>query len=170
MFHVRINVPNAGPLDGATALDPNSIVQPFDDGVILIAVPAASPLGLFDPSTALLGVLGAQANLILQHILVSSAGGDHAVGSVMGIVGPTEGGLIPFLPKRTLIDFGLDPSDDVESGIVSEGQCYPIPAGHQLFFDTQADGVAPGPHVIQLTFQPAPSLLQSCLPPIDTPP
>lgn len=169
MFNVRISIPNTAPLDGATPLDPASIVTRDPNGVLLVSVPAASNFGILDPSDPLIGVLGAQSNLVLQHILVSSSV-DHAVGSVMGIVGPTEGGLIPFLPKRTLIDFGLAPADDVESGIVSEGQCYPIPAGHQLFFDTQADGVAPGPHVIQLSFQPVPSLRQSCLSPIDTPP
>lgn len=169
MFTVRISVPNAGPLDGTTVLDPASVVTTDPaTGITLVAVPIGATFGILDPGE--LGSLGQQATLLLQHISVSSKGGNHAVGSIMGVVGPTEGAVIPFLPKRTLIDFGLDPTDDIESGVVTEGQCYPIPAGHRIFFDTTADGAASGPHVIQLSLLPVPALRQTCRLPIVAPP
>lgn len=163
---VRINVPQTFALDGATPLNLAQATVRSDRsiGVVIIDVdPAALGFGVFDPRE--LDIFAGSSVLIMQHITVQSAGGDHADGSAVGVVG-TQGGVISYLPKRQLINFGQDPGDDIESGIVTEGICFPIPVGHRIYFDTQADGPAPGPHMIQISLLPQRGLIQSCRPPI----
>jgi len=150
---IRIIVNDPGPLDGATPL-PAALDQFRTEdaalGMIRINLPVGLSFGRFDPGQI---VAGQSGSFIVSHLSVISAGGAHADGSVMRIRPPAlPGGA--FGPDRTVLNFG-PPGDQLADGVIPEGIFPPLPVGHQLLFDTQADGPAPGPHVIQLTLVPA---------------
>jgi len=151
---LRINVMDPGPLDGATPLvypvvAPATQVNRADIGLTEITLPVGVNLGLLD-----LGLIwGDQSSFTIRHLAVESEVGatfTHLVGSFVGLQGPAlpdgtfDGG------NRILVD--LVDANYVQ-GLVAEGINEPIPLGHQLVFDTAADGPASGPHVIQITLE-----------------
>ena len=148
---IRIVVMDPGPLDGATPL-PSPIDQFSNQdaalGLTKITLPAGLRFGRFDPGQLLAGQSG---SFIIKHLSVSSAGGPHVAGSAVRIRPPA----LPdgtFGPDRTVLDFG---DVGLGDGVIPEGLFPPVPVSHELVLDTQPDGAAPGPHVIQLTMEPA---------------
>lgn len=149
---IRIIVNSLNPLDGVTplpqALD-QFLTQDADLGMIRINLPAVMDFGRFDPGQI---VAGQSGSFIVSHLSVISQAA-HQDGSVMRIRPPAlPGGGSG--PERTVLNFG-PPGDQYADGVVPEGLFPPLPVGHQLIFDTLADGPASGPHVIQLTLVPA---------------
>ena len=154
MFTLRINVEDTDALDGLTPLPANakqlvkSTGQPLQ--IYELTLPVGQFFGLFNPGE--LGLLGKSGSYVMRHCTVYSqglanGGFYHFDGSVVQVVSPPRPG--GGTSRRTILDLAVD---GVGSGVIPEGSGVPIPVGHQLRFDTIADGIAPGPHIIQMTF------------------
>lgn len=160
---LRINVMDPGPLDGATPLvypivAPATEVYRADIGLTEITLPVGTALGIID----LGAIYGDQSSFTIRHLFVGSEVGAtflHAAGSFVGLQGPA-------LPDGTFDGQDRILVDLVDlnyiQGVIAEGINEPIPLGHRLVFDTQADGPAAGPNVIQITLD-APRLAAESL-------
>ncbi len=154
---IRIQVPDTAALDGSTPLPADAKSRLFSNktlGLNQIDLLPGERFGEFDPGE--LAILGQPAgSYVLRHLaVVSLAGLVHTAGSYVAVRSPPRPGggsvlriIQPLGPILDTVGRG--------TGIIPEGNRIPVPTGHRLIFNTVADGVAPGPHIIQITLDPA---------------
>lgn len=155
---IRIHIEHDGPLDGETPLPPNPTFQTDPStGIVIVHVSPEHKFGRLEPGRVFAGQHSAE--LWLTHLSLVSTEGNHAKGSFVGMLGPTIPDVTPSSPAPLrLLDFGAH--SETRMGIIPEGIATLVPVGHALVFDTRADGNAPGPHILQLTFDRPPRLPQ----------
>lgn len=142
---IRIVHHGTEPLDGTTPLAEGLLHTLRDDpmlGMAVLELPPGTRFGVFDPSV-LQRIAGTQ---ILRSVTITSrAAPEHAAGSCVALRPP---GFETPKHDRTLADLGTH-----REGLIPRMPAVPCPPGHSFVFDTRADGKAPGPHLIQLTFE-----------------
>ena len=153
--HLRILVLDPGPLDGVTPLPVNARGRVTADpqlGIPTLTLNAGERLGVFDPGAL---VFGRSGSYVLRHIAVMSSNGTpHADGTFVGVRSPSRPG--GGSTTRALRLLGLGDEPDLQgTGVIPEGSSVPVPVGHFVVVDTIADGPAPGPHLVQLSFDAA---------------
>ena len=147
---LRIVHQGSQPLDGTTPLPPSTLHTLREDtklGLAVLVLPPGARFGLLDP-----GILrrmgGPSASNILRSLTLISQGAHlHARGCRVALRPPGFGNPAH---DRQLADLGI-----FAEGLIPRMPAVPAPPGHSFVFDTHADGDAPGPHLIQLTFEPA---------------
>lgn len=147
---LRIVHQGTQPLDGTTPLPPSTLHTLREDatlGLAVLVLPPGTCLGLLDPG--LLRRIGgpASSNVLRSLTLLSRGAPLHAPGTHVALRPPGFGNPAH---DRVLVDLGT-----FAEGLVPRMPVVPAPPGHSFVFDTRADGDAPGPHLIQLTFEPA---------------
>jgi hypothetical protein len=161
MITIRINVLNTAALDSFTPLPPDAKNAVRSTGgplqIYELTLPDGQNFGAFDPGE--LGLLGTTGSYLLRHCTVISKAlqksAPHNSGSVVALESPQGPG--GFTNRRTIIDLSTG-GPALGTGVVPEGSGIPIPVGHRILFDTDADSSLvdpPGPHLIQMTFMPA---------------
>lgn len=154
---VRIIVNDPDPLDGVTGLPANAqdrFVYDPSTGLYTIELAPGEKFGRFMAG----GLFGQSGSYVVKDVAVLSNGGAHADGSFVAIQGPDNpnaaGAVI-----RSVLPLGPTENELAEgTGLWPEGVNAQLPVGHSLVFDTQADGAAPGPHMIQFSLDPGVSL------------
>ncbi len=153
--NLRIVVLDPGPLDGVTPLPANARARVSAHpqlGIPTLTLNAGERLGVFDPGELIFGRSG---SYVLRHIaVVSSNGTPHADRTYLGIRSPSRPGGGATTRALRLLGVGEEPEFQ-GSGVIPEGSAVPIPVGHFVVVDTTADGGAPGPHIVQLSFDAA---------------
>ena len=142
---IRIVHYGTEPLDGATPLDEGILRTLHDDpalGLAVLVLPPGVRFGVFDPS---LLQRTAGTNILRSVTLTSRAAAEHISGSCVALRPP---GFENPEHDRVLADLGVH-----REGLIPRMPAVPCPPGHSFVFDTRADGKAPGPHLIQLTFE-----------------
>lgn len=140
----RVLVESDEPLDGVSPLSVSDEVFDRTLGLGTIVVPVGRRFGVFDPGL-FLRAGGQQSSHLLCSLTVLSRGApEHAPDSFVALRPP---GSFTGL-DRTLFTFAEE-----ATGIVPMFPSLPIPPGHELVFNTVADGANPGPHLIQMTFE-----------------
>lgn len=153
-FVLRIIVNDTDPLDGVSGFPPDAedrLVYDSETGVYTIELQAGEPFGSIGAG----GPLGEFGSYVVKDLAVVSAGGPHADGSFVALRGP-ENPNAPGSVDRVVLPLG--PTDNplaAGTGLWPEGLNEQLAVGHELVFDTAADGPAPGPHLIQLGLDPA---------------
>jgi hypothetical protein len=154
---IRIQVPDTAALDGSTPLPADAKARLFSNktlGLNQIDLLPGERFGEFDPGE--LAILGQPASsYVLRHLsVVSLAALTHDDDSYVAVRSPPRPGggsglriIQPLGPTLDTVGQG--------TGIITEGNRIPIPTGHKLIFNTIADGAVPGPHIIQITLDPA---------------
>ena len=152
----RIIVTDSLPLDGTTPLPADTLERLVSDpvlGISKLVLAIGEALGEIDPAALGLGISG---SFMIRHLAVISDVGAHSDGSIVAVRSPAGPG--GNQEQRTLVDMGptgvqSDPAA-VASGVYPLGFGLPVPVGHFLVLDTTADGAGPGPHTIQITWEP----------------
>lgn len=147
---LRIVHQGTEPLDGTTPIPQSALHMLREDptrGLAVLVLPPGSRFGLLDPGF-LQRLGGPSATTVLRSLtLVSQRAPGHAPGCHVALQPP---GLRNPAHARILADLGV-----FCEGLIPQMPAVPCPPGHAFVFDTRADGESPGPHLIQLTFEPA---------------
>lgn len=150
---IRINIANTNPLDGMSTPPANSKSRLVNNkvlGITELSLNNLEPFGLLDPG--FLGLLGITGSYMIRHMAVlSGAGGAiHTDGSLVAVRSPAGPGATQ--KDRQLAELGPTDLRSQGSGMFPRGFSLPIPVGHSIVFDTAADGLGSGPHIVQVTF------------------
>lgn len=143
---IRIVHHGTEPLDGTTPLSAGVLQTLQDDpalGLAVLVLPPGTRFGVLDPG--LLQRLPG-THILRSVTLTSRAAPEHRSGSCVALRPP---GFDNPEHDRCLADLGA-----FQAGLIPRMPAVPCPTGHSFVFDTRADGRAPGPHLIQLTFEP----------------
>lgn len=148
---LRILHQGTEPLDGHTPLSERaieSIAHDRDLGMSVLVLPPGTRFGLLEPR--LVARIGAQsASTLRSFTLLSHKAPRHEPGCTMSLRPPGFG---DGKHDRVLLDLG---AAGHREGLYPMAPRVPCPLGHAFVFDTTADGEDPGPHLVQLTFEPA---------------